>query len=69
MLEKKTIKFNRKELYAEIWERSLSKVAKKHDIQYSKLKEACEKSNIPLPTQAYWSSLYSGKKVEKTPAL
>jgi hypothetical protein len=67
MLEKKTIKFDRKELYTEIWERSLSKVAKKYDIQYSKLKEACEKSNIPLPTQAYWSSLYSDKKVEKTP--
>jgi len=67
MLEKKTIKFDRKELYTEIWEISLSKVAKKYNIQYSKLKEACEKSAIPLPTQTYWSSLYSGKKVEKTP--
>ena len=65
--EKKTVSLQRDKLYEEIWTLSLTKVAKQHDVPYQKLKEACEKSKIPLPTQSYWSNLYIGKNVEKTP--
>ena len=64
--EKKTVSLQRDKLYEEIWTLSLTKVAKQHDVPYQKLKEACEKSKIPLPTQSYWSNLYIGKNVEKT---
>ena len=52
--EKKTMTFQRDTLYQEIWEISLSKVAKKYDVPYDKLKAACVKANIPLPSQSYW---------------
>lgn len=66
-MEKTTVRFQRDALYQEIWEISLSKVAKKYGIPNGKLKEACEKAKIPLPTLSYWSSLQVGKTVEKTP--
>lgn len=66
-LEKKTVKLQRDVLYSEIWKDSLSKVAKKYEVPYQKLKEACEKADIPLPTQSYWGNLSAGKAVEKEP--
>ena len=64
--EKKTMTFQRDTLYQEIWEISLSKVAQKYDVPYDKLKAACVKANIPLPSQSYWGNLYIGKPVQKT---
>ena len=64
--EKKTVKLQRDTLYQEIWEISLSKVAKKYDVPYDKLKAACVKAKIPLPTQSYWGNLQAGKPVQKT---
>lgn len=59
--------FPREEIYNEIWENSTSRTAKKYDVPYQKLKEACEKANIPLPTNTYWASISVGKVIEKTP--
>ena len=42
----------REELYKEIWEISLTGVAKKYDLNYSKLVSACKEHNIPYPTSA-----------------
>ena len=63
----KTIKLNRKELYDEIWNSSLSKVSKKYNIPYPKLKEACEKYNIPVQPKSYWGDKAVGKTVEMIP--
>ena len=65
--EKTTIVLRRDNLYQEIWESSLSKTAKKYGIPYEKLRDACVKANIPLPTQSYWGNLHAGKPVQKTP--
>ena len=66
-MEKKTVSFQREQLYQEIWEISLSKVAKKYDVPYAKLKDACVQANIPLPSLSYWGNLQCGKEVSKTP--
>lgn len=66
MIEKQ-VTFRRAELYREIWEISLSKVAAKYQVPASKLKEACEKANIPLPTNKYWGDLSVGKPVTPIP--
>ena len=66
MIEKQ-ITFQRAELYREIWEISLSKVAAKYQVPSNKLKEACEKADIPLPTNKYWGDLSVGKSVSPTP--
>lgn len=66
-MEKKTVTFQRTKLYEEIWEKSLSTVAKLYEVPNLKLRDACNKANIPLPSLSYWGSLHSGKKVEKDP--
>ncbi|MBQ6466606.1 MAG: hypothetical protein IJJ61_01570 [Clostridia bacterium] len=63
----KTIKFNRVELYKEIWETSLSQVSKKYDVPYGKLKEACEEYDIPIQPHSYWGNKAVGKPVETIP--
>ena len=50
----------REELYKEIWEISLTGVAKKYDLNYSKLVSACKEHNIPYPTSAYWTKKKMG---------
>ena len=67
MAKYKMTTFPREEIYNEIWENSTSRTAKKYDVPYQKLKEACEKANIPLPTNTYWASISVGKVIEKTP--
>ena len=64
-MEKKTLTFDRQQLYTEIWKIGLSKTARQYKVPYQKLKEACEKANIPLPTQSYWAGLSVGKTTEK----
>lgn len=66
-MEKKEVTFQREKLYEEIWQLSLSKVAKKYEVPYQKLKDACEEANIPLPSQSYWSNFYMGNHVPKEP--
>lgn len=63
MLEKKSITLNRQKLYEDIWERSVSKVAKENDIPFGKLKAACKDADIPLPTASYWGNKGIGKEV------
>ena len=59
--------FSRKLIYDEIWKNGTTKTAKKLNVSYSKFKEACEQSKIPLPSQSYWASLSVGKQVEQQP--
>lgn len=66
-MEKREVTFQREKLYEEIWQLSLSKTAKKYDVPYQKLKDACEEAKIPLPSQSYWGNLYIGKPVQKEP--
>lgn len=69
MAKYKMTPFSRQQIYEDVWKNGATKTAKKYDVPYSKFKEACEKSNIPLPTQSYWASLSVGKQVEQTPLL
>lgn len=54
----------REELYKEIWEISLTGVAKKYDLNYSKLVSACKEHNIPYPTSAYWTKKKMGLDIK-----
>lgn len=65
VLKRKTVKFQRTKLYEEIWEKSLSAVSTNYGIPNQKLKEACQKANIPLPTLSYWGKLHAGIPVKK----
>lgn len=55
---------SREELYKEIWEISLTGVAKKYDLNYSKLASTCKEYNIPYPTSAYWTKKKMGLDIK-----
>lgn len=55
-----TIKFERKKLYDEIWNVSLTGVSKKYNLNYTKLIQVCKENNIPYPSSAYWAKKNMG---------
>ncbi len=64
---KPEIVLSRENLYNEIWEISLSGVAKKYGISYACLRKECADADIPVPPPGYWSQIENGKDVKKTP--
>lgn len=59
----------REELYAEIWELSLTGVSKKHEINYAALKKICDENDIPYPSSGYWTRKKMGKDVSNEVVL
>ncbi|MDO5564855.1 MAG: hypothetical protein Q4F88_06480 [Eubacteriales bacterium] len=55
----------RQELYDEIWEISLTGVAKKYNLNYSKLSNICKENDISYPTSAYWTKKNMGLDITK----
>ena len=59
--------WNREELYVQIWDEPLIKVAAKYGISAVMLGKVCRKLQIPLPGRGYWVKKEFGKTVEKLP--
>lgn len=59
--------WNREELYIEIWEQPLVKVAVKYNISAVAVGKVCRKLQIPLPGRGHWTKKEFGKSVEQTP--
>ncbi|OPX85747.1 hypothetical protein [Pelotomaculum sp. PtaB.Bin117] len=67
MIEDRSAKFSREQLYNEIWAISVSGVSKKYDVPYAELLKLCKENDIPIPPSGYWIQLKFGKPVTKTP--
>ena len=65
--EDQSIKLTREQLYNEIWEISVSGVAKKYNAPYAELLKLCKEKDIPIPPSGYWTKLSFGKPVTQTP--
>lgn len=61
--EKGVIKLTRRQLYDEIWELSVAGVARKYNLNYSKLIASCRSEDIPFPSSGYWTRKSLGKDV------
>ena len=61
--------WNREELYAEVWEQPLVRIAPKYGISAVALGKVCQKLQIPLPGRGYWVKKEFGKLVERLPLL
>jgi hypothetical protein len=59
--------WNRQELYAEVLEQSLVKVAAKYGVSAVALGKVCRELQIPLPGRGYWTKKEFGKPVEELP--
>lgn len=65
--EDQSIKLTRTQLYNEIWEISVTGVAKKYNVHYTELLKLCKEKDIPIPPSGYWTKLSFGKPVTQTP--
>src|SRR5262245_33809750 len=46
--------YNRDELYAQVWAKTIRDVAKDYGVSDVALKKICRKLNVPTPPQGYW---------------
>lgn len=66
-MEEQSVRLSRLQLYKEIWELSVSGVAKKYNVRYADLLVNCKEWNIPVPPSGYWTKVSHGKTVSQTP--
>jgi hypothetical protein len=59
--------WDREQLYFEIWETPLVKLAVKYGISAVALGKVCRKLQIPLPGRGYWTKKEFGKSVDRIP--
>lgn len=59
------IELTREELFKQIWERPMTKVAAEYGISDVALKKICVKHRIPVPGRGYWAKKAAGKRVDR----
>jgi len=59
--------WDRDELYREIWQQPLLKLAPKYGNSSLMLGKVCRKLWIPVPGRGYWAPKESGKPVSRKP--
>lgn len=60
-------KVTRSQLYAMVWSKPMTRLAKEFDISDVGLAKACRKNDIPLPPRGYWAKLEAGQEMKATP--
>ncbi len=59
--------WSRVELYNEVWDQPLVKLAKKYRISDVRVGKVCRRLRIPLPGRGYWAKRKAGKPVGQPP--
>jgi hypothetical protein len=59
--------WNRVELYKDVWDQPLVKLAKKYRISDVRVGKVCRRLRIPLPGRGYWAKRKAGKAVVQPP--
>jgi hypothetical protein len=59
--------WNREQLYAEVWETPLTKLAAKYNVSAVALGKTCRKLQVPLPGRGHWAKKEFGKAPDPTP--
>ena len=61
------IRLTRQELYKQIWEEPIVKLAQRYGFSDTWLARICRKNKIPRPPRGYWARIQSGQRVPRTP--
>ncbi len=62
-------RYNREQLYEEVWAEPTLKVAKKYSLSDVGLAKVCKKLKVPRPSLGYWAKKAASKHVGKRPPL
>lgn len=57
----------REELYAEVWQLPMTKIAEHHGVSSSFLARVCTRMNVPRPPRGHWAKLENGKPSPQPP--
>lgn len=58
---------NRDELYAQVWDKPMSRLAAEYGISGVGLAKICRRLNVPYPARGYWARKAAGHPVKQTP--
>ncbi len=61
--------YDREELYRQVWEKPLMKVAEEYGVSAVALGKTCRKLSVPVPGRGYWAKLAHGHAAMKKPPL
>ena len=59
--------WNREQLYSEVWETPLVKLAAKYNVSAVEIGKVCRKLQVPLPGRGHWAKKEFGKAPAATP--
>jgi len=65
--QKQPAKISREELYRQVWETPMFRLAAQYGVSGNGLKKICNRLNVPYPPRGYWAKLSAGKSVKQTP--
>lgn len=60
---KRPVEITRDELYRQVWEKPMSKLALEYGITGNGLAKICDRMQVPYPPRGYWAKKAAGKKV------
>jgi hypothetical protein len=63
------VPYDREELYREVWEKPLIKVAESYGVSAVALGKTCRKLRVPVPGRGHWAKLAYGKEGASKPPL
>ncbi len=61
------VRVSREELYRQVWQSPMSKLAGKYGITGNGLAKICDRLRIPYPPRGYWAKKAAGHSVQKMP--
>jgi hypothetical protein len=60
---KSPVTVSREELYRQVWETPMSRLAEQYGLSDNGLAKICNRINVPYPQRGYWAKKAAGKKV------
>lgn len=62
---RKEVTLHRSDLYEQVWETPMIRLASQYGISDKGLAKICKKLNVPVPPRGYWATIKSGIKLNK----
>lgn len=62
-------RFNREQLYIEVWSEAAQKVAARYGVSSAMLGKVCRQLQVPKPPRGYWAKRAAGRRVSRRPRL
>jgi hypothetical protein len=63
--EKRPVEVTREELYRQVWQTPMQRLAQQYGITGNGLAKICDRLNVPYPPRGYWAKVAAGKDVAK----